>query len=820
MKRFKIKKLNNQGSTFILSLLVITLLTTLAFALANASISNMMMKSIDRNAKTNFYTAESLLDEVRAGIGKDSINNLSVAYEGVLTNLVKYSSTGSSVKDNAKANDEMKALFIDNMLKQITNGKLSFGPTDQSVTTSISSDDARDEAKRYIQGHIKGTQYENDMGEVTSIGDIKAYKNPEGTTDGYKWIVIIEDVAFSYKEKIGGEVQFSNITTDIEIEYPNMTVDFTATNRITDFINYSLIADNNIVISGQTVTVENGSVYAGDTIDIGPSSIQKSNVVFKTLNETDPNINVVCGGNNGGGTISVGGNSTVQSQVHFQGANIWCTNIVTKKASMDNDKGAVITIGDRCKTYVKDDFTAEAQNSNITIEGEYYGYMNEGGEAEQKGHGKSSAIIVNGKNTKMTIGASKLMIGGFAYIDIKSSGATPIQYMTGEALSLKGSQEVYLVPSEFLGDGYDGSIQNPTSKDAWKDLKDAAKDNDNITLCKIPDNYFAKKYLNDNPIIEKEVDGMMYLYWNFTSKSAEANFIKDVVEGKNAETAKLRNILIKYNNKLLTDDTIVKVDTAESKIDATGIFIQSENGVPSYKASKDPSNPMSFTLASNDLANRYDIITHLLATLPWEIGNATYIVTNPITSLEQLKGISITNSDLSDNTIIDTIIDMDRLVDAGIEYNPNAIPVKYGTSDKYYAKVAVNTDNYYVPDGISYGNKCISGGIIIARGNVILNHNFDGLIIAGGDIILNGGAVLTTNPNLIEEFILGKEEFYDDTVTEEGYEFRHYFRAYKSGATEEDSREEIKIENINYKDLVSFDNWRKYEYEKFPKTTE
>ena len=128
MKGFKIKKLNNQGSTFVLSLLVITLLTTLAFALANASLGNMMMKGIDRNAKTNFYTAESLLDEVRAGIGKDSLSNLSLAYESVLTSLIDNSADGTDVKDNATANDEMRALFIENVLKQITNERLNFGP--------------------------------------------------------------------------------------------------------------------------------------------------------------------------------------------------------------------------------------------------------------------------------------------------------------------------------------------------------------------------------------------------------------------------------------------------------------------------------------------------------------------------------------------------------------------------------------------------------------------------------------------------------------------------------------------------------------------
>ena len=106
MRSFKLKKLNNQGSTFVLALLVIMLLTTLSLALANASINNMMMKSIDRNSKKTFYTSESLLDEIRAGIGYNSMDNLAKAYETVLTQLVDTSTGISSVVDNNTANNK------------------------------------------------------------------------------------------------------------------------------------------------------------------------------------------------------------------------------------------------------------------------------------------------------------------------------------------------------------------------------------------------------------------------------------------------------------------------------------------------------------------------------------------------------------------------------------------------------------------------------------------------------------------------------------------------------------------------------------------
>ena len=106
---------------------------------------------------------------------------------------------------------------------------------------------------------------------------------------------------------------------------------------------------------------------------------------------------------------------------------------------------------------------------------------------------------------------------------------------------------------------------------------------------------------------------------------------------------------------------------------------------------------------------------------------------------------------------------------------------------------------YVVPDGITGGTEKIDGGVIVATGDVVLNHDFYGLIIAGGNIEIVGDAKLTTNPDYIERLITDEPEF------------RKYFKAYKSAAVEEDSREEIKIENVDYKDLVIFNNWRKYE---------
>ena len=985
MGKIKIKKLNNQGSTFVMALLVITLLTTLALALANASIGNMMMKSIDRGSKKTFYTAETLLDEIRAGIGYSSMDNLALAYEVVLTNLVDYNaSDAATVVDNTEANTEFRKKYVDNVLNTITGGKLQFGTVASGTADNISSESAHnaDEIKANAKAYIQNFIAYEDMAEVKSVGHVKAYKN---STSGY--IVIIEDVAVAYKENKGAETYFSNITADLEIEFPNMVVDFTTTNTLNDFINYTLIADNSLTIAGQTVNV-NASAYAGKLIDIAPSGSVPGDVTFQQRPGTSTNINVICGGNAEelSGTIRVGGNTEVASTARFYGANIWCTNIATRRMFGDGTseatKGANIIIGDNCYTYVKDDLSVDAQGSNVTVGGEYYGYMYDGRD-NSSGHLASSAIIVNGKKSSVTISTRKLFLGGRAYIDIADSrlGA----YMTGESMGLKGDQEVYLVPSKFLGGNpnpmsaeqwrdFSGEVEEPSTEaptsnqpetttrpveeqtttpveeqttttpvqeqtttpvqeqtttkrpgkpgeeetttsqrnkwddpDYWKDKKNwpkipqeawynpenwkylpdsfwekekknkkerwgkylpsnfwtkaeyqayipqafwkynpdkkprAGMNTNNMRVnayayssirprlinrisladvviapIDIPNDYFAKQYLNPSvPYVTRRVGDLVYVYWNFTSSSAATKYIKDVLNGKDIE---LRDKLNQYTKNLFSDDTsFVRVDANvvdPSNVYATGILMEATGGAStgsstSYTEATGVMPEVLFTQNSLDYRNRYEIYTHLLAAIPWDHESARYYVMDSATALEQLRDFVTDGNELTQTSIINNIIDTVLL--ESNEYNGNGQYFVYqpnGDGSKNLIKMITKATNYTVPSDVH-------GGIIVCKGNITLNHDFDGLLLAGGDINIVGNATLTTDPTKIEQLILGYESFVDRdgnrVADTEDVPFKQYFYSYKVGAVVEDSRENVKIEDVNYRDLVSFNNWRKYE---------
>lgn len=69
----------------------------------------------------------------------------------------------------------------------------------------------------------------------------------------------------------------------------------------------------------------------------------------------------------------------------------------------------------------------------------------------------SSAIVINGKNTTMDLsGLEKIMLAGKNYIassQIAGKRTNSNDVMTGESLTVKGTQLAYLAPSEILADG-------------------------------------------------------------------------------------------------------------------------------------------------------------------------------------------------------------------------------------------------------------------------------------------------------------------------------------------------------------------------------
>lgn len=815
MKRQRKLKLNNQGSTFVVAIIVITLITMLAVAILSAATHNIAMKNVDRNSKTTFYTAESVMDEIRAGVGLDSMNELGEAYETVLTTIIKEDPSGYSyVVDNETANEEFRAAFIEGMLGRISSENMAFvSGSEDYICVDVST---REFVKTYLQGFIKG--YDEGMAKISSVGNIEAYKN---STSGRTYMLIIRDVAVAYKEEKQGEIYFTDVTADLEIQFPNMTVNFSTSNRLNDFIKYAMIADDNLTIRGKTVNTQS-SIYAGEQLTVLSDNTTGKAILNMTSEYTADGgtANIVCGGNTSGdaGSIVVKGSADITAELYGKNVNIWCTNLVTKPyeiGSKDKSAGTLINItGDDTKTIVKDDLTIEGQDSVVSIDGEYYGYSYDGYDVNAL-HANSSAIIINGKRARLTLGTSRMILGGHAYIEIGTD-----YYTTGESLAFKGDQEIYLMPSEYIGINYEGNISNPMSVETWDMLCAAASAADSrVKICD-PTEFFAysKGYITTGtPYTEKRINGLVYLYINFSSKEAAANYVYDVANGRNGAPAYLKALLNKYTSSLFEGSTVSiagggQIYTKGALLTTSGGNAGTvsgttsgtvDNWVGSTSGATSTLGNDEFVLTSLDLKNRYEIFTHLLADLPWTDTSTgkRYIVNDIDSALWAQKDYIVSGDEFDTSNIFDNIVDRDMLTSA--QYNATGKYIQYGSETENFIKIAIVGD-YVIPANCT-------GGIVVATGDITVQNDFQGLIISGKDINVVNNATIKSLTEVQTEYLIMNEVGYKNVEDSEVVAFKEYFYAYKNVATDDDSREEVKVEQVDYRDIVNYNNWRKYE---------
>ena len=85
-ERLKKKKLNNSGSAIVLVIIALAFVGMLVAMLVYMVYYNYLMKYTDRAAKDNFYTAETALNEIQAGIVRDVSDVLMECYTDVTGN--------------------------------------------------------------------------------------------------------------------------------------------------------------------------------------------------------------------------------------------------------------------------------------------------------------------------------------------------------------------------------------------------------------------------------------------------------------------------------------------------------------------------------------------------------------------------------------------------------------------------------------------------------------------------------------------------------------------------------------------------------------
>ena len=511
----KTKRQQNQGFSLFTVLIAVSFVGILGLLVLYIALANFNMKVTDLKGKDSFYTAERALEEIRTGLQEDVGNAMSKAYTQVLETYNKENRSQDSSMDRQRQSD-----FQDRFIKELM----------RTLRASQTTDDIY--SLDYLRGYVD-LEYDDSKESLIITNPtgtspvMKAVKNVGKNTEDNG--VLLKNLKVIYVDEKG---HAAIICTDIRLLVPE--VQFPTPSTLPDLMNMIVVADKGIICEGNesTPTSINGSIYAGNlpaaaTTD-PDTSIQVTSGASLNVESGDK---VVCKGE-----ISVGLNSTFTSG---GSVNLWARGL--NAASVKN-----VTLSGT--TYFADDLTIAGKNNNVKISGNYYGYGSyESATSDDcvakdqyiqsglSGAALSSAIVVNGKNTTLDLSdTQKLMIAGRNYIassKVKANDRTNTNdVVTGESLTVKGTQLAYLAPAEILGASgnpmtYDDylthlngadeiSVNWDTAVEAWggRTLREIGVDSTEPVQA---------VFYNDN-----SATGYVYFYLNFTDAQKSADFMQ------------------------------------------------------------------------------------------------------------------------------------------------------------------------------------------------------------------------------------------------------------------------------------------------------
>lgn len=739
------KRLNDKGSALVTVIVACAVIGLLAVVSLWASLINYQMKITDTKVKSNFYSAESVLDQICVGLQ----SNVSDAYnKAYTTTMQKYS---------ALSEDERNNMFIREYVENICLALKSTTVGDRNYNMSL--------LKSYVDSSLlDNTTYP--YAEITSL--TASDDSGDGLMSTYDTGVVLKGIKVVFVDDEG----FSSvIETDISLNIPEMK--FVTAEDMPDTFSYSMIANSGIDFTepGSNVNV-NGSVYAGS-----PYAVSVSNPEVMSFNLKDIGIKLTLADSKyliAEGTINISDSSVFSVAADNQ---LWTDNIQVGGGTDVHLSGS---------SYVSDDLTLGGNSPKV--------YLGEGGVGRYVGYGNntnraadSSAIIINGKNSTLDMsGLDDLFVAGYSFIQTSSiANDRAVSYednndvRMGESISLKGNQIGYLIPGECIGVDSSGKSlynRNPITYaeyTAIMDDDDYMEVDDSIVSPKT--GHKLSYYLENGESISdcvttvfvptnsgQESDGLVYYYISLSPQTASLYYNDYYSEN----TEKLNTYADFFANVINSNDAASRV----------------------YTAGK-------FSLYESDELKLY-------GTNELDVDDEIALLENTYTALNS----TLTTNYQSGNgaaygqTVFENIIDTAKLLEVTNGQPSGKRKVNFtGSAGDIMTAVLVNGDYTYSSETQEGGNL----RLIVATGDVDVNANFTGTIICLGKLSVNGSCNIKNEDQekmkkLLTADIDGTNFLYH--IFDEG---SSYIVSLTGGNGDASNT------SIAYSDIITFKNWTK-----------
>ena len=826
---FKGKK-NNSGSTIVIVLLMTSFVLILSTLITTTTMINLRMKMASSQSTKSFYTAEQAVDEVRAALGVISVECFNTAYEEELTKLYSTNSTGTTI-NNKEANQQMRQKYTKDLLNKMqlfegvpsSDAKIAFylgQPAGSFTIANWNADDTKaDEKKIYTSFVDTLNNYIEDNTKLSVEKVTKITFDVSGVSPLYSYAIGFYDCVVKYLDNSGN---YSYITFNGAVGMPDIEIDFKNDDKVGTlcFADYSLVGNGGIILPKKASATISGSAYAGT----GASAKGTALTINEGASLTMAGGYFVCGGN-----IEADNNSGLS----VNGTSLWAKNINIADGVTINSSSATLNL--------QDDLTVDGENSEVNINGSFFGFGYEEGNLAKQRPNYSSAIIVNGLNSHITFGSlGQLYVAGRAYIKFSDDRA----YATGESSAVNISQAIYMIPAKLLTNG----SKNPSA------LNDSSSSGVKFTCDVNENNFFAYDLLADEKYESRnayfDIDGNLvdestletdstthlitdaniransktYYYFKFKDDYARnkyANLILDDTEfesyisGKSADymdnARKLRTQIIaaKESYKGLTNSSITGVS-----INTPGAFSQ----ITSSSGSTLSAAELKIKAASTDRALRYDVLNKILANplksdeeSGWYTSRAD--LQNDLSSRNPAKYNSINLSNYTLGDVFGNIVNaqgLEELLRSGA--GPTYSYPRF-TDGSHYAVYMLNSAD--PTETLKISTVGFTSGLVVCTGNVDVDVDFSGIILAKGKVTVESGCTVSNGyteasfKTAMEGWMNSANE--TDGTLRNGYDIGHIFRFYNSKTTTTSGT--LTVDKMTYRDMVRVDKWRKYEEE-------
>ena len=806
------KQTDDKGSAMVVVIIAMAFIGILASVLMYMSLLNYQMKANNLQAKDNFYSAETVLDEIRVHMEEQVSTSLGDAYTQILVN---YDDTSVSEKESKlryaflnsmqkayKCSDTASLNYYD--LKKLFD---SLSPEVQKNTELQTGDGVNSYTIRMVNG-VMQTMGTNGSG--VAVGDL-----PKGQltlfTDGlsFQKLKVIYTNANGY---------VSVIQTDIRVKMPDMS--FAQAVSLPSLTGMSLVAQKNIQVVAESGKLSDakiaakiaGSFYADKVLVGNEDDAASANVTLSLLEptnaENDDKRMVAAT------ELYLGKGATLESDSYGE---LWAGKITMHGGATDSGRATINFKGN--DVYVAGDLRMDGANNNFTAgslvdenySGQYVGF----GTGED---GNGSAIVVNGTGTDIDLSnLVNLTLAGNSYISTKNANDNLTEadgnlngnasdrkdILMGQSIAVKSDQLAYLVPADLVQGG-----SNPVTReqaDAFGNTAVSFDTASNLLGGNTLASYGITKFITNG---SSEKQGIRTFYKRLNSKITivyyYVSFDSSTQAGRDAANRYFQDYY-KVNKSTMDAYASIYTDGIKIRNQSAGAYIMHLAGNVVMFNKDQATGSYSGTLQNATLgsdANNPGYQQQLAA----DASKFQALCKKLIDGYEQLAPSEKGDTDNVYSNLVETgeITSFDAVL-RGSGLNREA--AKYFESTAYpECKAVIVSGDYNYPEA---GHEEFKSGIIIATGNVKIQDGkeFNGVILAGKNILLGQNVKVTPD----KEAVLRALTYSKEITTAVGNQRKFHVVDFLKGGEGylQNNNKTYVNSDINLGDLIVYENWQK-----------